>query len=356
MSSKEQPSEQHKQSASNLSDEIASRIRQTIIGEGKATSDNATAAQKSTRFQKGQSGNPKGRPKKTASTIDLPEINPTDLPINATLLSILDKVFTVKSNNGGPDTQVTGLEALIQRIYKSSNDGNALSQKLIFEYALRLGKEVHLNNLKSFNFWQAYKDKKTKEIQAAIEAGQPEPVFYPHPDDVILEWPDKVTLTGPHDQASADKQEYLCQLREALMIQYFLDQRSECVSREKPTIIKKRSDPESALGKRSGSLILAEFINQRMVPRLRKQLDPSDREYLHYHRLNKRQLKPAIQKKWKESGINVRSGFVMPDTDKVKAALWEYVAAYKDWEGSKFQRTEEFVKELNEIVIDLQRS
>lgn len=75
--------------------------------------------------------------------IDLPDINPIDLPINSVLQAILEKVFKIKPNNGALDTQVTGMEALIQRIYKSSNDGNALSQKLMLEYALRLEKKFN---------------------------------------------------------------------------------------------------------------------------------------------------------------------------------------------------------------------
>lgn len=100
---------------------------------------------------------------------------------------------------------------------------------------------------------------------------------------------------------------------------------------------------------------LADFINQILVSRLRRHLDPSDREDIQYRCLSKRQLKPAVQKKWKEIGINVRGGFIMPDTGKVKEVAWEFTELFHDWKNSNFEQTDEFVADLYEIIIDVQR-
>jgi len=77
---------------------------------------------KASRFPKGQSGNPAGRPKRGTSLDDL-------------MAKHLDKTYSITIN--GARTPYSGLEALVMSLVTSAIAGNYRSQKLVMEHLQR---------------------------------------------------------------------------------------------------------------------------------------------------------------------------------------------------------------------------
>lgn len=81
---------------------------------------------KSTQFKKGQSGNPRGRPKK----------KPERLDVSASFAKALQQVVPV--NADGKVRHITMLEALFQQVVRKAVSGNAAAQRIVMPAVIKL--------------------------------------------------------------------------------------------------------------------------------------------------------------------------------------------------------------------------
>lgn len=165
---------------------------------------------RSARFKPGQSGNPKGRPRKNA-------IKPTSaaagsgtgtaplLEIEEAFLSELARTITV--HEGGKPTELTTEVGLIRAGNVSALKGNAQSQKTMLGHALQLGARKAESLEDRIKAWRESKAR-SYETLARIEAGDTQLAApLPHPDDIVLEdglEPHFVGLIVPEVQAIVD--------------------------------------------------------------------------------------------------------------------------------------------------------
>lgn len=77
------------------------------------------------RFQKGQSGNPSGRPKKSNN-------------VNTLLMEAFGRKILLKTKDGA-ERYVTQLEGVILSILNGAMKGNVRQQEMILKYAFALG-------------------------------------------------------------------------------------------------------------------------------------------------------------------------------------------------------------------------
>lgn len=196
----------------SLSPEQTNAIKQAVIGHyhdqtpptaakdddsanetGKAADSSPVGYKsppRSTRFKPGQSGNPKGRPRKNASTITLPKAGSGDsagplLEIEEAFLDELARIISV--NEAGQAVEMTAKVGLIRAAIVNALKGNAYAQKTMLDHLLNL----EAQKASTLNDWvEAWRKHKARgyETLARIEAGEmglPAPL--PHPDDIILE-------------------------------------------------------------------------------------------------------------------------------------------------------------------------
>lgn len=96
-----------------LSDKLAATIRDAVLG-GVGYGNPPQAS----RFKKGKSGNPNGRPRKAA-----PDIKLSDQPMLESVRRVTDKKITVRE---GPQTrEVPAYEAIVEAAVKHAINGNA---------------------------------------------------------------------------------------------------------------------------------------------------------------------------------------------------------------------------------------
>jgi len=138
------------------------------------------------RFQKGQSGNPKGRKKGSKNVV--PPGQGLDFgtqPANRMLLEEAYRTITVRE--GEKTIELPVIKAVFRALGVSALKGNRLAQSAMAE--LVRGIEEEDRKLRSDHLGSAveYKWGWEQEIEHARRHGLPEPTPLPHPDDVIID-------------------------------------------------------------------------------------------------------------------------------------------------------------------------
>ena len=155
------------------------------------------------RFEKGQSGNPKGRPKGV----------PQKRPLNDARLQeiILNESYReIKLNENGQTITLPMAEAIVRSIAVNAAKGHVRSQKLFTDL---LGK-VEADRLKLHNEYLQtmieYKVRFTHEIERCKRLGVPPPDPLPHPDHIVIDMnTGQGLITGPITPEEKRQWDYL---------------------------------------------------------------------------------------------------------------------------------------------------
>jgi hypothetical protein len=169
-----------------------------------------------TRFCKGKSGNPKGRPRKAKPE---PAVDLEESALETTLRQLLARKFVVK--DGVSSKTITGLEALLHAQFQSATKGNQLALRNILEASAELERRdrarLQAEEAAKHERFEAILRWKARRIQewadAEREGKEPE-VYWPHPDDILI---DKQARTyrvrGPLSDAEAPIYQHIAALR-----------------------------------------------------------------------------------------------------------------------------------------------
>ena len=167
---------------------------------------------KSGQFQKGQSGNPRGRPRKKQKKPKL-KLHPAASPTREIIRTEALKTLTI--NEGGKSTEVASTEAVLKAMKVTAIKGGVLAQRSYLDYALAEDERYRAERKELFEFWSDYIDRVKAEIASASLMGLPEPDPVPHPEDIELHYSTfEVTFTGPMDETERDHYHTLCLLRD----------------------------------------------------------------------------------------------------------------------------------------------
>jgi hypothetical protein len=145
-----------------------------------------------TRFVKGKSGNPRGRPK--GSRNQMPALNEERLRD----IVIAEAYRTIKVKDGGRDVSVPMAQAVIRSIAVNAVRGDQRSQKMFTD----LVNTTEVKNKKLHDeFLQTmidYKHSREEEIERCKLMGIKPPELVPHPDDIKIDFSTgQVRITGP---------------------------------------------------------------------------------------------------------------------------------------------------------------
>lgn len=149
------------------------------------------------RFQKGRSGNPKGRPRTPKNAV--PKGQGLDFGTQPANQMLLEEAYrTVTIREGEKVIELPVIKAVFRSLGVSAMKGNRLAQATMAE--LVRGIEEEDRQLRSSLFETAceYKLSCEQALEYARKHGLPEPVFIPHPEDIVLDMRNaEVRYQGP---------------------------------------------------------------------------------------------------------------------------------------------------------------
>lgn len=254
------------------------------------------------RFQKGQSGNPRGRPRRSASPGD------DSRSIDALILSEADRPVTVREADDV--RQIPAIQAILRSQVASALKGNAYAQKHYIDRYDR-AEEKRRSKLEEDNaLWQNYIDTTRAAITKAKAKKEPPPEPLPHPDDIIIDPKRGVRFTGPVTEAEVEKVRETCRFRDQFLLQGELDRRLSDVPVDADVLDR----PET-------SFLFAFVLNDTVPARFR--LNDAQIIWMGMcnERMSKRRLLKDVHRGWRALGKRIPRGSVFPPLREGKRLL-----------------------------------
>lgn len=138
------------------------------------------------RFQKGQSGNPKGRSK--GSKNHVPPGQGLDFGTQPANRMLLEEAYrTISVREGEKTTALPVIKAVFRALGVSAMKGNRLAQTTMAELVRGIEDEDRKLRVDHYTTAVDYKYGWEQEIEHARKHGLPEPTPLPHPGDVIID-------------------------------------------------------------------------------------------------------------------------------------------------------------------------
>ena len=261
-----------------------------------------TAPPADTRFRPGQSGNPKGRPRKAASA--MPPVSEIGLLSAALEFSKLPMTIT----ESGERKEVTMAQALVRNMGKLAFAGSAYANYRLNEMieAAQTREALELQQRRAL--WLEYKIACAQEDELARLRGAKPPKHLPHPDDVVIEPGDPVRFIGPLDESDQRRLDDAIRHRDMLILQNAFDQRyGPGATWRKPY--------------RSSAALHARIIDAMLPPRLRlKEADWINRLF-DTDRIKKQEFLKLLYRGWRKLGVNFPRGANFPTQEWGQRAI-----------------------------------
>ncbi|NHK26376.1 hypothetical protein FF098_000480 [Parvularcula flava] len=165
------------------------------------------------RFKKGQSGNPKGRPKGSRNKPSQPAT--TEDMLQSIILDEAYRTINVKDGTG--EITIPVAKAVIRSLAVNAARGNVRSQKIFTDMVANTERQMRLKREELLATFIEYKTNWEAELfrrQQASITTLPDPV--PHPDHIIIDMTrGTVWIDGPMTETEKNNLEYIHKCRAA---------------------------------------------------------------------------------------------------------------------------------------------
>jgi Family of unknown function (DUF5681) len=158
------------------------------------------------QFRKGQSGNPKGRPRKKSNAGAAASGGGTDDRLAA--MALAEAMRPIAVREGGRVTQMPMVQAVIRSMFRLAAQGDSKTQRQLIDLIARAESgraewaRSYLDEAIQYKLgWEEI-------IKEHESRGLPPPPIYPHPDDMIIDlYAGEVVIDGPltEEQAGAEE-------------------------------------------------------------------------------------------------------------------------------------------------------
>jgi hypothetical protein len=160
------------------------------------------------QFRKGQSGNPKGRPKKNRNAGAAAGGSGTKDRVAAMALEEATRPIAVRE--GDRVTQMPAVQAVFRTMFRLAAQGDSKAQRLLIDLVTRAESDRAALMKSYFEAATNYKQDAEELIKRHEREGLPPPDIYPHPDDVIIDlYAGEVVIDGPLTKEQAGAQEFM---------------------------------------------------------------------------------------------------------------------------------------------------
>ena len=272
-----------------LSEETVEQIKSDIIFGG-----GYKRPPEDTRFRKGQSGNPKGRPR--ATTVGLGDSRST----NALVLQEAERLISIRE--GEEVRQVSAIEALLRAQYVLAIQGrSAYAQKHAIERYDRAERARRQKIANEIEYWERYVESRRRVIADALAKRETPPNILPHPDDVILDRENGVRFRGPTNEEEMERLQDTLRFRDILIMQDALDQRSI------PAV-----ESDDPLDQPGSAMSFAFYFNDNVPKRFKLSNTEISIHWTRFMGIPKRQLLKDLYRAWRKRGKPVPRGFTFP--------------------------------------------
>jgi hypothetical protein len=238
------------------------------------------------QFVRGKSGNPRGRPakgeRKKPQTKAVPDASTRDRFLQA-------MARTVTLQEKGVLVEIPLLDAVHRAEIAAALKGNPNAQRNIIEREARYRAELKAEIDADHAYWKEYIVKYHKAVAVKASKGDPVPIDWIHPDDIIFKEGCHVQIEGGADPAEYHRQsQNVARMRDAFMLQAAKDERCFAGSLGKTPIFL--------------SGLLAMLANTSLPKRM--QLDENQYFWQSYKNstLRLRELKRRLRMAWTDLG------------------------------------------------------
>ena len=257
-----------------------------------------------TRFKRGQSGNPKGRPRIN----DLGLAN--ERSANAIALRECERLITVRE---GSDTrEMPAIDAVFRKQIATALGGNAYAQRHATERYDRAELERRRRIADEIEIYSDYVKEQRAAIAEAKKKRQPLPDPLPHPDDVVLDRERGVQFVGPFTEDGRAVLDEIVQTRDALIMQDALDLR-----------LARKTESAHLLDRPGSGLVLVHLINASLPERHRLSEIMIAMRMDRFSRWSKRKLLKEVYQTWRSLGARPPRGQTLGPVRYVKQKVAE---------------------------------
>ncbi|MGH6826170.1 DUF5681 domain-containing protein [Methyloceanibacter sp.] len=309
-----------------LSDEVVEGIKKEILfGAGYKRPP------KQHQFKKGQSGNPKGRPRIAA-------LGTGDRSANDLALKQAERLIGVRE--GEEVKKIPAIEAVFLAQYATASKGNAYAQRHIIERYDRAERERRRQIQDNIESWRQYIVDCREAIAEAKRKDEPPPALLPHPDDVVIDPVNGVRFVGPIVDEEVPQIEQTRHMRDMLLMQDALDWRQ-----------KGDLDSDDRFNKPGTALLLATILNQSVPDRLKLSDDEITAKMLRYAHIPKRQLLKDVYRGWRSLGARPPRGKVFPPLRIGKERVELFYELLRRWKDGRLDVLNSTFEELTAEIM-----
>lgn len=270
-----------------LSRETVDEIKREILGLKPVGYKNPP---RHTRFKKGQSGNPRGRPRKE------PIAETPGFPVEHAILAETERLVPIREN--GETKEMKAIEIVQRANFKSAANGSPFAQRIYIENHYRAKRAEEKAIREDHAFWGDYVVTRNREIAEAARNGLEPAARLPHPDDVVFK-PDKpVYFVGPCNEEEEWRFNKQLALRDILLMQAGYERRLTFDPDANETV--------------NTPYFFAMCLDASFPARHRLDAFKLEDIVHRYHCTSKRMLLPRLRRTWREFGIPRRRGWVLP--------------------------------------------